>query len=145
MLRLILVLCVCGWFFTSCSSSESKSKDATVAGVYVREYSSEILNQLSGNKVGMRIIRDTLYIKQTDKGYRIENAKWQMNDYDDEGWENMEHSESAPLPSYDATYDKQSRTLTSEMSGALVPDLVLQDDGKLSVGSKSKIPYTKID
>jgi hypothetical protein len=98
MLRLILVLCVCGWFFTSCSSSESKSKEATVAGVYVREYSHEILNQLSGNKVGMRTIRDTLYIRETDTGYRVVNAKWRMNDYDEDGWQNMEHGESGPLP-----------------------------------------------
>jgi len=136
----IFVVASSAW---SCGNVESASDDS-IAGVYVREYSREILNQLSGNKVGMRTIRDTIYISAADEGYKVENAKWRMNDYDNEGWRDMKHGESGPLPSFNASYNKESRTLTPESAGA-VPDLVIREDGKLSVGNKSEIAYTKID
>lgn len=126
----------------SCGNTESSSGDDSIAGTYVREYSREILNQLSGNKVGMRVIRDTLYITSTQDGYKVENAKWSMNDYDNGGWQDMNHSESKPLPSFTATYDSESRTLNGESAA---PDLVLSEDGKLSVGGKSDIAYAKVD
>ena len=64
-----------------------------------------------------------------------------MNDYDQEGWKNMEHGESGPLPTFTAEYDASSRTLNSGSA----PDLVISQDGILSVGEKSEIAYAKID
>lgn len=132
----------CGWLFVSCSSSESKSKEETIAGVYVREYSREILNQLSGNRVGMRTIRDTLYVRETDTGYRIVNAKWRMNDYDQDGWQNMEHAEGGPWPSFEAIYDAESKSLNGSTAG--LSSLVI-DGNTISVGGKSDIVFTKVD
>ena len=125
-----------------CGNTEkANSSDDSIAGTYVREYSSEILNQLSGNKMGMRTVRDTIYISAAGENFKVENSKWSINDYDEEGWKNMEHGESGPLPTFTAEYDESSRTLNS----GLAPDLVMSKDGKLSVGGKSEIAYAKID
>ena len=125
----------------ACGNTGGKEEDS-VAGTYVREYSNEILNQLSGDKVGMRTVRDTLYITSEGDGYKIQNAKWSMNDYDGDGWQNMKHAESAPLHSFKAMYDRNSRTLSSQHGS--VPPLVVSADGKLSVGNKSEIAYVKV-
>jgi hypothetical protein len=138
-----ILYCFCGWVFSSCSSSESKTNDDSISGVYVREYSSEILNQLSGNKVGMRTIRDTIFIEPAEDGFRIKNVKWRMNDYDEEGWQDMRHGESGPLPSFNPTFDEGSKTLNSKSAG-FVPPLNLKEQGKLSFGEKSAIAYTKV-
>lgn len=123
------------------SPKESVSEDQSISGTYVREFSREILNQASGNKMGMRMVRDTLYITPHEDGYRVENARWSMNDYDNEGWRDMEHAEGGPLASYTARYDGNSRTLQSDSA----PELVVVEGGRLSVGGKSAITYSKID
>ncbi len=138
-----IFLCVCGWVFTSCSTGERKSGDDAIAGIYVREYSTEILNQLSGEKVGMRTFRDTIRITSEQEAYRVENTKWQMNDYDQEGWRNMKHGETKPLPTFEARYDEASNSLTSD-NPQLIPPLRL-DDGKLFVGETGKTAYLKVD
>lgn len=126
----------------ACGNAErTSSGDDSIAGTYVREYSREILNQLSGNKMGMRTVRDTIYITSVGEDYRVRNAKWSMNDYDNDGWQNMEHGESGPLASFTAKYDESSRTLNSGSA----PNLIIAEDGKLSVGGKSEIAYAKID
>jgi len=127
----------------ACGNAERANESDLISGTYVREYSKEILNQLSGNKVGMRTVRDTLYISSSGDGYKVDNSKWSMNDYDNDGWQDMKHGESGPLPSFNASYDESSRTLTSE--GNAAPPLVITDDGKLSVGEKSDIAYIKIE
>jgi hypothetical protein len=144
MIRVICVLCLCGWMLTSCSNSESKdSSDDKISGIYVREYSKEILHQLSGNKVGMSTFRDSIKITESSDGYHVVNTKWKMNDYDQDGWQDMKHGESRPLPEFDATYDAQAKTLNPKTSG-IAPALYIDKD-RLSVGPKSKIAYTKVD
>ena len=143
MMNRIVWFCVGASVWYSCGNVENASEDA-VAGVYVREYSKEILNQLSGDKVGMRTVRDTLYIAPAGKDYKVENSKWRMNDYDDEGWQDMKHGESGPLPTYTATFDESTKSLKPGSSG-LVPSLFIKEGGKLSVGEKSEVAYSKID
>lgn len=120
---------------------ETESKADSISGTYVREFSREILNQVSGSKIGIRTVRDTLYLTANGDGYTVKNSKWSMNDYDDEGWRNLEHGEGGPMPSYSAKYDESSRTLNSESA----PDLVIAGNGRLSIGGKSDILYSKID
>jgi hypothetical protein len=126
----------------ACGNGESAGGGDSIAGTYVREYSREILNQLSGNKVGMRTVRDTLYITEGAGEYKIKNSKWSMNDYDDNGWQNMKHGESGPLSPFTAKYDQSSRSLTSSNGE---PNLVISQDGKISIGNKSEITYARID
>lgn len=113
----------------------------SISGTYVREFSREILSQSNGAKMGMRTVRDTLYVTFEGDGYKVRNTRWSMNDYDDDGWRDMEHAEGGPLASFTATYDEASRTLTSGSA----PKLVIAEDGRISVGGKSEIAYSKID
>jgi hypothetical protein len=140
-IRVVFFLVVVSFCYSCGSNGSESARDDSITGTYVREYSKEILNQLSGNKVGMRTVRDTLYITSSEGKYKIENAKWSMNDYDNAGWQNMEHAESGPLSSFTANFDEKSRTLNS----ASTPDLVISKDGKLSVGGKSETTYLKVD
>jgi hypothetical protein len=126
----------------ACGNAESASKGDSISGTYVREYSSEILNELSGNKVGVRTVRDTIFISSTEAGYKIENAKWSMNDYDEEGWRNMEHSEVRPLEPFEATYNSEDGVLSPKVSG-VAPNLIINNNGELLVGKNSK-PYLKL-
>lgn len=126
----------------ACGTAES-STDDSIAGTYVREYSREILNQLSGNKVGMRTVRDTLYVSSSGDGYRIVNARWRMNDYDSEGWQNMEHGEGGPWPSFDASYDENSKSLNAKAT-ADMPSLFVEEN-RISVGGKSDIVFNKVE
>jgi hypothetical protein len=127
----------------ACGNAESAKNRDSIAGTWVREYSREILNQNNGDKVGMRTVRDTLYITLAGERYKVENTKWSMNDYDNDGWQNMKHGESGPLPSFDASYDESTHTLSAR--GNEAPPLVIAQDGKLSVGNKSEIAYVKIE
>jgi hypothetical protein len=128
----------------ACGTAESGSENDLIAGTYVREYSTEILNQLSGRKMGMRTIRDTLFVSEAADGYKISNSKWRMNDYDNDGWRNMEHAESGPLPSFEATYNKSESTLNARVTG-IAPELFIDRDGKILVGKKAKVPFTRVD
>ena len=127
----------------ACGNAESAKGEDSIAGTYVREYSSEILNELSGSKVGMRTIRDTLFIAMNGNSYKVTNSKWRMNDYDNDGWRNMEHAESGPIPTFDATYNETSGLLSPSAAG-VAPELSIGKDGTLLVGKKSKIPFTRI-
>lgn len=134
-------LVIGGLICYACGTKESVSEDL-VSGTYVREYSREILNQTSGNKLGMRTVRDTLYISAQGEGYQVKNVKWSMNDYDSDGWQNMMHSDTRPLAAFSAIYNAETRTLKNGSSG---PDLLIAEDGTLSVRGKSEIAYSKID
>jgi len=127
----------------ACGNVEQKREDDLVIGTYVREYSTEILNQLSGNKMGMRTVRDTLIITSAGDRYKVENSKWSMNDYDNDGWQNSKHGESGPLRDFKASYSESSGTLNSD--GNEVPTLFITNDGKLSVGKNSEIKYVKVE
>lgn len=126
----------------ACGNTESSKTNDSIAGTYVREYSSEVLNELTGVKVGMQTFRDTLYITPWQDGYRIRNAKWRMNDYDNDGWRNMEHGDVRPIPSFDAAFDNGTSALVPKTAG-IAPDLITKQDGVLS-WRNSKVAYSKI-
>lgn len=124
----------------ACGNAERANHDS-IAGTYVREYSSEVITQLTGEKVGVRTVRDTLYISAAGKQYKVENAMWRMNDYDNDGWQNMEEAKFGPFPPFIAIYDETSRTLNSRTA----PDIVVSEDGKLFVLGESEIVYAKLN
>jgi hypothetical protein len=128
----VLICYACG--------NAKRSYNDSIAGTYVREYSNEVITQLTGKKVGVRTVRDTLYITAAGKQYKVENAMWKLNDYDDDGWQNMEDNKFGPFPSFIAIYDETSRTLNSRSA----PDIVVSEDGKLFVLGKSEIVYAKL-
>lgn len=96
-----------------CGSNANKEIDS-VSGVYVREQTVNITDIETGKGIGLRTIRDTIFIKPLKGEFEVINHKWAMNDYDNEGWRNMQHSEDRPRPKYRAKYNDESRTLFGE-------------------------------
>lgn len=130
----------------SCNSegnSDLASEDA--AGIYVREYAVEITNPNSGDKIGMRKIRDSIFIEKQDNVYKVTNRKWRMNDYDQEGWVSMEHADDRPLPTFLASYDKTSSELLPK--GKTVSHSIFLDheNGKIFKNKSRDIEYLKVD
>jgi hypothetical protein len=124
----------------ACGNAE-QANDDSIPGTYVREYSSEVITKLTGKKVGVRTVRDTLYITAAGKQYKVENAMWCINHYDDDGWRILEDVEFGPFPPFIAIYNETSRTLNSRAA----PDILVSEDGRLFVEGKSEIIYTKLD
>lgn len=122
-----------GLAILGCFTTEKKSADQ-ISGTYAREYSFKVNNQESGDEIGMRIIRDTIFVRVVQDGFEVSNSKWQKNDYDTEGWRSMIHSEDRPMPTYLATYADADGRLNSRQPGLA---LILYTDPSKQTISKS--------
>lgn len=95
----------------SCRSKNSNFGSDKISGAYVREYTFKVIHPESGNEIGMRAIRDTIIIRSIKATYEVSNNRWSLNDYDQDGWKNMEHAEDRPLPTYTAAYEPETGSL----------------------------------
>jgi hypothetical protein len=112
----------------SCGTNGDKvGSTSDASGIYVREYTIEINNPETGNKIGTRHIRDSIFIELGENGYQVLNRKWRMNDYDQEGWVSMAHAEDRPLPTFFASYDEKSGALRADNYGLMQPILIEKD------------------
>lgn len=102
-----------GLLLIACTSG-NKNRDEDISGIYTREYSSGVTNPETNQQIGMRTIRDTVFVRPLDGAIEVSNHKWMMNDYDKEGWRSMAHSDDRPKPKYTASFDDASSSLTSE-------------------------------
>lgn len=106
---------IIGILLISCGSNENHSQtEDEISGTYVKEYSLKVVNLETGTEVGIRNIRDTIFVHPKDRGYEVANKKWFQNSYDREGWRDMIHAEDRPLPNYQATFDPTDSTLYCE-------------------------------
>lgn len=143
-LKLILI-CAGSWMLVSCNSeSNSDSASADASGVYVREYATEITNPNTGDKIGMRQIRDSIFVERQDNGYKITNRKWRMNDYDQDGWVSMAHADDRPLPTFLASYDETSSELLPKGKTVSHSIFVDQKNGKILRNKSKDIEYLKV-
>jgi hypothetical protein len=127
----------------SCSIKEVSPEQ--IKGRYVREVDFEVPQPITGRKLGMGKIRDTLVIAPKQIGYEITNNKWRKNDYDTLGWQNLEHEENHPMPTYRATFDPTDSTLNPEFSDlflSLKLDLVTN---RLRKGKSDRNVYIKVN
>jgi len=137
------LICAGSLVIVSCNSSEkSASSQNDAFGVYVRNYAVEITNPETGDKIGMRQIRDSIFVDQADNGFKVVNRKWRSNDYDQEGWVSMEHSDDRPMPTFMASYDETSASLISpeNVSGPMFID---HRNGKLFRDKSKDVEYLK--
>lgn len=125
------------------TSSDNSDGTADATGTYVREYVIEITNPETGMKIGMRQVRDSIFVQRSENGYQVSNRKWRMNDYDQEGWVSMAHAEDRPLPTFFASYDHKLGALKPENSGLLEPIVI--EKGKLFRGAKNENAYRKVE
>jgi hypothetical protein len=92
------------------SSCNSEPVDKIV-GSYAREITFEDKNPATMKVLGNGTIRDTIFISKKKDGYQVDNTRWLKNDYDQEGWRNLEHAEDHPSPTYTVSYDKTDQSL----------------------------------
>jgi len=139
----LMILCAGSLLIASCNSNEKIAK-IDASGIYVREYAIEVTHLETGNKVGMRRVRDSIFVQESDNGYTVSNRKWRLNDYDQEGWVNMEHSEDRPLPSFVAIYDEHTQALQSQ-NDLITQSIFLDGNGeKLFRGKSKEFAYSKV-
>lgn len=141
--RMILI-CAVGLASVSCSSNEKLEANENASGIYVREYSHEVTNLNSGNRIGYRKVRDTIFIEKTDKAYLVTNRKWRLNDFDNEGWMSMEHSDSKPLPTFQASFDENTKSFIADNELLSYPLYLDSDKQKLYKGKSRETEYVKI-
>lgn len=142
----IILSVVASCSIVSCTTnSDSGRTNADASGVYVREYAYEVSKPETGKKLGMRQVRDSIFIEETDDGYQVSNRKWRMNDYDQEGWVSMAHSGNRPLPTFFASYDKNSKAFTPTNASIVKPLFVGEGGGVLFRGSARERAYHKTE
>ena len=130
-----------GIFLISCGSKENRSQAADeISGTYVREYSFKVIHQETGNEVGMRTIRDTIFIRLMGQGYEVENRKWLLNDYDRGGWKDMLHTEDRPTPNFEATFNPIDSGLVAQSFPTLYWN---HHHSLLSRGKRGENPYLR--
>src|SRR6478752_2992819 len=96
----LTIIVAVGFLIASCTRGKDTSSSGDISGAYAKEYSFKVVNQETGTEIGMRTIRDTIFIQSAEIGYIVSNKKWTLNDYDREGWQNMEHSENRPMQTF---------------------------------------------
>ena len=140
----IVLICVVGLFAMSCSN-ENAGSTKNLSGTYVRESTNEVKHEFTGNTVGIRKIRDTIFVEPTDKGFKVSNMKWRLLDYDQDGWIRMRiGGPEGPLPTFRARYDETSKSLIAENELSSHPITFDESHSKLYKGKTRKVEYIKI-
>jgi hypothetical protein len=140
----LIQLCAVGIVAISCGPKDNGLSNDSASGVYVREFSHEVVNVNSGSKIGMAKVRDTIFVQEADNGYVVSNHKWRLNDFDQDGWVSMEHSESRPLPTFQASFDKTSSMLVAENELVSHPLYFDSENKKLYKGKSKELEYLKV-
>ena len=137
----LCVIVTVGIMVVACGKKDHPQSKDEISGTYLREYAFKVINPETGAEIGMRTIRDTIFIRPIETKYEILNHKWGMNDYDNEGWKNMEHAEDRPLQTFQTTFNSANDLLHSET----MPDLVLDlPKGQLFKDKGLEKPYGKV-
>lgn len=140
-IKLILIVAV-GLAICSCNPRRDSLTSEEITGTYAREYSFKVVHPETGNEVGMRTIRDTIFVRSIESGYEVSNSKWRFNDYDLEGWNSMEHSEDRPFPAFIGKFESEISSLISESA----PEMHFNFAKKQLFKGKGKTgPYLKLE
>jgi uncharacterized protein YcfL len=106
-MKTIQLIALSSLLLAACEA-EKKEAAQSVAGTYVREYSTEIKHPETGQLVGQSTFRDTLFIEDQNDLFRIRHVKWRLNDFDEKGWQNQQHAENRPMPVFLARFNNNS-------------------------------------
>ncbi len=123
MKRVLVVFVTVGILVFACGKKVNPALQDEISGAYVREYSFKVVNPETGAEIGMRSIRDTIFIRPLEEKYEVSNNKWRLNDYDKEGWQSMEHAEDRSISTFQAIFNSIDRSLDSESMPHLFLDL----------------------
>ena len=101
----------------SCGIKDHSNSDK-ISGAYVREYSFKVTNPETGNEIGMRTIRDTIFIHPVGKIFEVSNHKWKLNSHDRVGWQDMRHDEDRPMTTFKSNISDSGVQLTPAQPNA---------------------------
>ncbi len=142
MLRVIIISFILLTLFESCSRKEISPEQ--ISGRYVRIIDFEVPHLATGKKLGTGTIRDTIFISAKQDGYEVRNNKWRRNDYDTLGWQDLEHEENHPMPTYRVTLDPTDSTLNPELSGLFLSLKLDLKNNRLRKGKSERNVYSRI-
>jgi hypothetical protein len=140
----LLLICAGALGIVSCSTKENNESSNLDTGVYAREYSFEVTNPETGQKIGMRQVRDSIFIQPSGDGFEVSNRKWRMNDYDNEGWVSMAHADDRPLPTFLASYDAHTKSLNPKSANVSQTIILDSKNEKLYKGKPDEKAYVKV-
>ena len=120
------------------------SKD-DVPGIYINTYSVDVIDPETGETMGSREVRDTIFVKAEGADFEVKNRKWLRNDYDNAGWVDSMQGEIEPMKTYRAQYDRETGTLWPAAADNDIdrPPLFLEDK-KIHWGELRALEYLKV-
>ena len=74
-------------------------------------YSVDVIDAETGEVMGTRTVRDTIFIRREGDGFEVSNRKWLQNDYDGKGWVDSMQGEIEPMKTYKAEYNLKTGLL----------------------------------
>jgi hypothetical protein len=143
--RLVFAVLLSAVIF-ACNPDDKEYPDADeVPGVYINTYSVDVIDPQTGEVMGARTVRDTIFIKFEGDGYEVANRKWLLNDYDEQGWVDSMQGEIDPMETYRALYDLKTGVLrpSEEDNKNHKPPLFLEDE-KIYWGDLRALEYSKV-
>ena len=118
--------------------------DAVITGFTVSVLTTVLSHPFTDTKLGMGRIRDTIFIAPKQDGFEVSNNKWRLDEYNDHGWQDLEHKENHPMPTYKVTFDPTDSSLNPVVSGFFLSfrlDLIGQ---RLQKGKNKHNVYSKV-
>lgn len=140
----IVVTLVVSLSIFGCVSKEARyPRSDEVPGIYTNAYNVDVIDAETGEVMGTRMVRDTIFLRRDGNGYEVSNRKWLQNDYDGNGWVDSMQGEIQPMETYKAEYDLKTGLL-KPLDGNSRPPLFLEDE-KIYWGEKRALEYLKAD
>jgi hypothetical protein len=142
MKRIIMTSTITYLLSVSCTKP-SVQKDQ-IAGVYVKETVFEVIHPITDNRLGVGRIRDTIFIAPKQNGFEVSNNKWRLDEFNDRGWQNLQHEENHPMPTYQVSFDPTDSSLNPVMSGLLLAFKLDLKNQRLQKGKNKRNIYLKV-
>ena len=140
----IVVTVVVSLSIFACTSKETRYPPLDeVAGTYTNAYSVDVIDAETGDVMGMRMVRDTIFIRREGDGFEVSNRKWLQNDYDGNGWVDSMQGEIQAMETYKAEYDLKTGLLRPLEENSRPP--LFLEDKKIYWGEDRALEYSKAD
>ena len=115
-----------------------------VTGTYVYTYTADVMEVGTGEVVGIRTVRDTIFIKEAGKKFEVSNRKWMDNDYDNVDWLQPESKADQAMPTYLVEFDTSEKKLIPDPKQKKGVPLYVTEDG-LYWGEQKALEYQRIE
>jgi hypothetical protein len=132
-------------FLIGCKSVEKEvASSEGVTGTYVHSYSAEVIDPTTGEVMGTRMVRDTIFIKESGDKFEVANRKWMDNDYDNDGWLIPESESDRGMPTYLAEFDTTRKRLHPVPKKDGRVDLYVDGD-KIYWGEERALTFERVE